>query len=168
MLHGKRYSLTQLGFGLNIAPMIMWSIMTSVMSQDRTIQWVTLSYINNVLVNERLTFTNQVKEHLAKFEIAGKTPKWLQDRAQVLRLHIQNDGSRLKLAQGCDIPEFTPVMTWQTIFLVCGNLVGDFPRLQLALHGDSIHETSCQQSYNCLGWLNKQHTHQEHARRYAG
>ena len=51
-LEGRRYCLTWLGFGLNVAPLIMQSIIDSMMSQDRAIKNATstYTYINEVLV----------------------------------------------------------------------------------------------------------------------
>ena len=51
-IKGQRYCLTRLGFGLNVALIIMRSIINMVMVQDETIQGATSSYIDDIFVNE--------------------------------------------------------------------------------------------------------------------
>ena len=143
MLKGRRYCLKQLQFGLNVAPMIIRSIMNSMISQDTAIQRATSSYINDVFVNTHLASLDQVKEHLAKLGLAYKTPEWLQEGAQVLGLHVKSESGRLQWTRGIDTPESLPVMMQQTIILVCGKLVDHFPVCGWlrVVTGDSIHKT---------------------------
>ena len=64
MLKGCRYCLTHLGFRLNEVSMIMQTIMRATLSQDPTIKQATLSYINDMYINEAVGSANKVKEHL--------------------------------------------------------------------------------------------------------
>ena len=48
---GQRYYLTYLGFGLNVASLIMRSIVYAMVSQDETVNKATSSYINDMFVN---------------------------------------------------------------------------------------------------------------------
>ena len=51
-IKGQRYCLTHLGYGLNVAPIIMRSIINMMMAQDETIQGAMSSYIDDIFVNE--------------------------------------------------------------------------------------------------------------------
>ena len=75
----RRYCLTQLGFGLNVAPKIMSVIMNVVMSQDEEIQRATSSYIDNVYVNDNVASSRRVKEHLECFGLVCKAPEPVQE-----------------------------------------------------------------------------------------
>lgn len=135
------------------------------MSQARVMQQATLSYIDNVFVDERLASADQVKKHLAKFGLACKTPKQFQDRAWVLRMHIQNDDAKLHWAWGWDILEYPTCYDMTDHLLGVQKTCWSFFHLWLAPHGDSVHETLYQQGYNWLGWWNEQGPSQEHASR---
>ena len=51
-IKGQRYCLTHLGFGLNVAPQIMRSIVKAVIGQDETVSRATSLYVNDIFVNE--------------------------------------------------------------------------------------------------------------------
>ena len=48
---GKVYCLTTLGFGLNVAPKIMPKILKTVLGEDREVEGVTSSYIDDIFVD---------------------------------------------------------------------------------------------------------------------
>ena len=48
----KRYCLTHLGFGLNVAPLIMKAIVSTALSQEEAEGHAASAYINNIYVNE--------------------------------------------------------------------------------------------------------------------
>ena len=51
-IKGQRYCLIHLGFGLNVAPQIMRSVVKAVIRQDETINSTTSSYVDDIFVNE--------------------------------------------------------------------------------------------------------------------
>ena len=55
---GQRYCLTRLGFGLNVAPSVMKSVLTAVLTQDETVDRATSSYLDDIFVNETLFLLN--------------------------------------------------------------------------------------------------------------
>lgn len=57
--------LTWLGFGLNVVPLIMRSILDTVLSQDDSIGRAILSYINDIYINESMFSAKQLGKHLA-------------------------------------------------------------------------------------------------------
>ena len=60
-IKGQRYCLTRLGFGLNVAPQIMQSVIKAVIGQDETVNGATSSYVDDILVNESVCSSAQVK-----------------------------------------------------------------------------------------------------------
>ena len=51
-IKGQRYCLTCLGFGLNVAPQVMWSVVKAVIRQDETVSSATSLYEDEIFVNE--------------------------------------------------------------------------------------------------------------------
>ena len=60
MIKGKRYCLTRLGFGLNVAPLIMIAIIKTVLMQDESTVKATSAYVDDIYVNEDIMFTDVV------------------------------------------------------------------------------------------------------------
>ena len=71
-IKGQRYCITRLGFRLNVAPQIMWSVVKAVIGQDGTVNSATSSYVDDIFVNESVCLAAQVKTHL---ELSGLTCK---------------------------------------------------------------------------------------------
>lgn len=57
---GQRFCLTRLGFGLNVAPLIMKSVLDAITSQDHTIESATSAYIDDIFINESLVSASRV------------------------------------------------------------------------------------------------------------
>ena len=68
-IDGQRYCLTRLGFGLNVAPLIMKAIVSAMLSQEE-------AYIYDIYVNEDVMPTIHVREHLARFGLECKDSEW--------------------------------------------------------------------------------------------
>ena len=77
-----------MGFGLNVAPSIMQTIVDAILTKDKRIQQVTSAYIDDVYVHESILPVARVKEHLCSFGLLSKEPERLQDDAQVLGLQV--------------------------------------------------------------------------------
>ena len=52
IFRGQRFCLTRLGFGLNVAPLIMKSVIDAIVSQDHTIKSATSAYVDDIFINE--------------------------------------------------------------------------------------------------------------------
>ena len=61
--------------------MIMQAIMRAMLPQDPIIKHATLSYIDDVYINEGVVSADKVKEHLEKYGLTCKAPEWLKDGA---------------------------------------------------------------------------------------
>ena len=62
MFAGKRYCLTRLGFGLNVAPQIMKAIIDAVLSQEEKVKEGTSAYFDVIYVNEDSVITTRQSE----------------------------------------------------------------------------------------------------------
>ena len=60
MIKGKRYCLTHLGFGLNVAPIIMTAIIKTVLMQDEFTVKATSAYVDDIYINEDIMFADAV------------------------------------------------------------------------------------------------------------
>ena len=81
---GKRYCLTRLGFGLNIAPMVMKVVVSEVLKQNGVIKGADSPYVDNILVNEDVVTSDVVDCHLRQFGLECNPAQRVVDRARVL------------------------------------------------------------------------------------
>lgn len=127
IVNGQRYCLTRLGFGLNVAPLIMKAVLNSVLSQDADVKRGTSAYIDDVLVNEDVVTATRVAEHLQRYGLTTKEPEHIPSGARVLGLRVWGEHEKLFWARDgalCDLPD---KLTRRSVFSVCGKLVGHFP-----------------------------------------
>ena len=127
LVEGQRYCLTRMGFGLNVAPAIMQTIVEAVLSQDDAIERATSAYIDDVFVNDGVTSADRVKRHLLRFGLESKDPERLEDGTRVLGLEVWGERDALYWKRGNVIPDAPKMMTRRNVFSLCGKLVGHFP-----------------------------------------
>lgn len=96
MLTGRRYCLTRLGFGLNMAPQIMKAIISAVLSQEETVKEGMSMYTDDIYANEDIMSSQQVRAKLAQFGLICKDPEWLQDSTHVLGLDVRDEQGTLQ------------------------------------------------------------------------
>ncbi|KFD63395.1 hypothetical protein M514_24416 [Trichuris suis] len=123
----RRYCLTRLGFGLNVAPMIMKAVISRVLSLDPDIQKGTSAYIDDIFVNENVVSANHVIQHLAKYGLSCKVPERVADGARVLGLNVRGQQGTLVWSRGNETGEPPKPLTRRTVFAYCGALVGHYP-----------------------------------------
>ena len=116
-----------MGFGLNVAPSIMQTIVDAILTKDKCIQRATSAYIDDVYVDENIVPVACVKEHLYSFSLLSKEPERLQDGAQVLGLQVWGEDNSLYWRRGNQIPDMPRVVTRRNIFSLCSKLVGHLP-----------------------------------------
>ena len=116
-----------MGFGLNVTPSIMQTIVDAILTKDKRIQWATSAYIDDVYVDENIVPVARVKEHLYSFGLFSKEPERLQDGARVLGLQVWGEDNSLYWRRGNKIPDMPRVVMRWNIFSLCGKLVGHLP-----------------------------------------
>ena len=127
MYKGKRYCLTRLGFGLNVAPLVMKTIVNTVLKQEGEIDKATSAYIDDIYVNESISSASRVRAKMAEFGLSCKDPERLEDGARVLGLEVSKERDKLTWRRGAVVPDFPEVLTRRTIFSLCGKLIGHMP-----------------------------------------
>ena len=96
IFRGQCFCLTRLGFGLNVVPLIMKSVIDAIVSQDHTIKSATSVYVDDILINENHVPTSQVQQHFLDYGLVSKDPVRLRDGAKVLGLQVwEKDGTLL-------------------------------------------------------------------------
>ena len=116
-----------MGFGLNMAPSIMQTIVDAILTKDERILRATSAYIDDVYVDESIVPAAHMKEHLYGFVLLSKEPEKLWDGVQVLGLQVWGEDNSLYWRRGNKIPNIPRVITRRNIFSLCGKLVGHLP-----------------------------------------
>uniref|UniRef100_A0A5S6Q1P2 Integrase catalytic domain-containing protein n=1 Tax=Trichuris muris TaxID=70415 RepID=A0A5S6Q1P2_TRIMR len=124
---GRRYCLTRLGFGLNVAPLVLKAILNFVLSQDPAIKRGTSAYVDDILVNEDVIPASRVKEELERYGLECKSPERLADGARVLGLKVHSEHGRLMWTRGNAVGDVPQELTRRAVFAYCGELVGHLP-----------------------------------------
>ena len=127
ILDGKRYCLTRLGFGLNVAPRIMKTILETVTSQDPVVDEAVSSYIDDLSIDERIISAEAVASHLSSFGLECKPPIRLTDGGRALGLRVSGRKDCLRWTRDNDIGEVKQPLTRRNVFSLCGRLTGHLP-----------------------------------------
>ena len=111
LFKGRRYCLNRMGFGLNVAPSIMQTIVDAILTKDKCIQRATSAYIDDMYVDETIVPAARVEEHLCSFGLLSKEPERLQDGARVLGLQVCGEDNSLYWRRGNKISDMPRVVT---------------------------------------------------------
>ena len=122
---GKTYCLTQLGFGLNVAPKIMAAVLKTVLKKGSKTKEATDSYIDDIMVDVTKISTKEVVEHLKGCGLTAKSPESL-DGGVALGLKLMNKTGKLMFRRGNEIPAIGEISR-QELFSICGKLLGHNP-----------------------------------------
>ena len=88
VFRGQHFCLTRLGFGLNVAPLIMKSVIDAIISQDHTIKSAISAYVDDILINEIQVPVSRVQQNFLDYGLVSKDPVRLRDGAKVLGLQV--------------------------------------------------------------------------------
>lgn len=128
----KLWCLTRLGFGLNVAPMIMTSILNTVLAKDEAIRAACDSYVDDIYVDTSRIDTEAVRQHLLKYGLLAKPTERLNATAptRVLGLAVISAGQQLRWARSEGI-DFDGIdfdsLTKRQLSSLCGKFVGIYP-----------------------------------------
>lgn len=127
---GQRYCLTRLGFGLNVAPLIMTGILAAVFDQAPEIKQYTSAYLDDIYVDESGVACSRVVEHLQKWGLECKSPEKVSAGARVLGIRVQGDPEgkgQLYWSRDNKLDKLPKVLTRRVIFSICGQWTGHLP-----------------------------------------
>ena len=128
MVSGRRYVLTRVGFGLNVGPVMMKKVVQAVLNQDADVERATISYVDDLCVNEDIVTTDRVVELFSRFGLECKPPERVQDGARLLGLRVRKSGGGdLEWTRDNKVGAPPDVMTRRTVFSWCGRLVAHVP-----------------------------------------
>ena len=117
VFRGQRYCLTRLGFGLNIAPLVLNKVLGTVLSWNERIEQATSPYLDDILVDEGIASAVEVEAHLRHYGLTSKPAERVSDGEQsVLRWKCDNVAS-----------EMPNKMTRRAVFSICGQLTSHLP-----------------------------------------
>ena len=127
IFRGQRYCLTRLGFGLNVAPSVMKSVLTAVLAQDETVDRATSSYLDGIFVNEDVVSVQYVENHLLRYGLECKPAERVADGARVLGLEVLGERGELRWKRNNAFGEVPDTLTRRSVFSFCGKLIGNLP-----------------------------------------
>lgn len=127
IFRGQRYCLTRLGFGLNVAPSVMKSVLTAVLTQDETVDRATSSYLDDIFVNEDVASVQCVENHMLRHGLECKPAERVADGARVLGLEVWGERGELRWKRNNAFDEVPDTLTRRSVFSFCGKLVGHLP-----------------------------------------
>ena len=104
---GQIYCLTRLRFGPNSTPNIMTAVLKTVLTKDDAVKRATISYINNVQVEEAEVAAEKVRDHVNTYGLTAKPSESLEN-GMALGLKLRrNKAGKLMFRRGNEIPEVT-------------------------------------------------------------
>ena len=124
---GRQYCLTRLGFGLNVAPLIMKAVVRAVLERDAAVARGVLPYVDDLLVDEDVVSAEHVVEHFARYGLACKPPVRAADGARLLGLRVSERAGQLWWRRDNPVAAPPDALTRRTVFAWCGQLVSHLP-----------------------------------------
>lgn len=130
IVRGVRYCLTRLGFGLNVSPLIMKSVLTAALEQNSRIAKAASAYVDDIIVDETIASADEVKEHLRNFGLQCKPIERIGDSSdgvRVLGVRVFNNRGCVCWKRDNDVGKMPAKITKRSIFSLCGRIVSHLP-----------------------------------------
>ncbi|XP_043217877.1 uncharacterized protein LOC122379609 [Amphibalanus amphitrite] len=127
VIDGQRYALTRVGFGLNVAPLIMKAVVRTVLQQDPVMQGAVIPYVDDLCVNEDVVSAERVIAHFASYGLQCKPPERAADGARLLGLRVEPVGGGLAWRRDNPVGSPPAAMTRRSVFSWCGRIVAHLP-----------------------------------------
>ena len=127
LFRGRRYCLTRLGFGLNVAPAVMKTVLAAVLDKDDEIAAAASPYVDDIYVDVSLVPVQRVRDHLLRYGLTCKPPERVADGTRVLGLRVWGEHNRLLWSRSNEIPAVPDAITRRSAFSFCGRLIGHLP-----------------------------------------
>jgi len=123
---GRRYCLTRLGFGLNVAPKVMTAVLHKVLSMDPLVRAGTDSYVDDIITNNDVVTNEQVISLLRRYGLEVKPPERLVG-GRVLGLRVKEKDGVLTWSRDNKVESLDRSVTRRQLFSWCGQLTAHFP-----------------------------------------
>ena len=123
---GRRYCLTRLGFGLNVAPKIMTLVLNKVLSMDPVVRSGTDSFIDDIIVNNDIVSCDRVLELLHEYGLEAKPPENLAG-GRVLGLRVVIDAGAFTWKRDNELQQLPDCATKPQLLTWLGQGIGHFP-----------------------------------------
>ena len=119
--------LTRLGFGLNIAPLVLKKVLCTVLSWDERIDRATSPYFDDILVDESIASSVKVETHLRRHGLACKQTERVSEGTRVLGIRVWGERRALWRKRDKKVCELPKKLTRRTVFSICGQLTSHLP-----------------------------------------
>ena len=110
-----------------MAPSVMKSVLTAVLTQDETVDRATSSYIDEFFVNEDVVSVQCVENHLLRYGLECKPAELVADGARVLGLDVWGERGELHGKRNNAFGEVPDTLTRRSVFSFCGKFIGHLP-----------------------------------------
>jgi hypothetical protein len=131
IINNKKYALTRMGFGLNIAPTIMTEIVRWILNSDTRMRENTDSYIDDIYVNESFISVEEVEKVFNNFGLICKKPENLSqaNEVRVLGMKVFKDQHVVRWKRDNQVRDELDVesISRRELYSLCGQLVGIHP-----------------------------------------
>ena len=127
LFRGRRYCLTRMGFGLNIAPLVLKKILSTVLSWDERINTAVSPYLDDMMVNEDVASVADVVRHLSRYGLTCKPAESVYEGARVLGMRVWGEQRGLFWKRDSIIKDMPERLTRRTVFSLCGQLTSHLP-----------------------------------------
>ena len=123
----RRYCLTRMGFGLNIAPLVLKKILSAVLSWDEMINTAVSPYLDDLLVNENVASAAEVVSHLHRHGLICKPAERVCEGTRILGMRVWGERQGLFWKRDIIIKDLPGTLTRRTVFSLCGQLTSHLP-----------------------------------------
>ena len=131
IINNKKYALTRMGFGLNIAPTIMTEIVRWILNSDTRMRENTDSYIDDIYLNESFISVEEVEKVFNNFGLKCKKPENLSqaNEVRVLGMKVFKDQHVVRWKRDNQVRDELDVesISRRELYSLCGQLVGIHP-----------------------------------------
>eukprot|EP00795_Rhopilema_esculentum_P006916 gene6916-12529_t len=104
----------------------MSKILQTALKKNEQIYRATHSYIDDILLDEKMVSAPKLIQHLKKFGLITKEPETLKGGA-ALGLQLKLVDGDLRFYRGNKLPAMPDILTRRKLFSKCGKLIGYYP-----------------------------------------
>ena len=127
MFKSKRYCLTRLGFGFNVAKMIIKSV-SAIVEQDDNVKKGVLIYVDNIFVDENVVNMEYVRKHFSIYGLKSKDGERIDGSGvRVFGLTAKKVGGKLMWLRDNWLEEIPRKLSRRAVFPICGQFVSHLP-----------------------------------------